>query len=376
MRAMMGLMVWICAVCVSAQESLYAPTEYAFVSGSAIPNIAVVDIHEGKQVDTLRIPVPARVFAASTDSPYLAISDTVDYALYVINLETREITRHETPSAVYRIVFIPFSTRLAVVLEERVGMLDYRSGKLEIADKHFQNLYTRFNTIFSVYSETFWVTQENTSLIYRYRLDQPEVGWETLDIGDTRGFGQGAPSYEDQIIAFNTYYADEGIIYFNDTGKILSTGPMYNSRPLNESMVEPYVDNSLRHVIFGDKRGLLKIYQLEQSEEPITFQVSFPPDQFKTGWLDRYLIVGGDEHLGIYPFDNLENGVVYEFGYEEDVADMWVSGDSKLLLFGTRRSNMLSRYNLQKGERLPEIPLSGIAEVGKIRMNTTNTVCY
>ena len=41
-----------------------------------------------------------------------------------------------------------------------------------------------------------------------------------------------------------------------------------------------------------------------------------------------------------------------------------------------RRSSVLGRYDLQQQRRLPDIPLTGIAEVGKIRMTTTNTVCY
>ncbi|MBV7434034.1 hypothetical protein KRX19_03255 [Cardiobacteriaceae bacterium TAE3-ERU3] len=357
-------------------ESLYDPTRLAYVASSAIPNIAVVDLQQGKQIDTIAIPVAAKIFAASTDSPYLAFSDKFTYAVYVVNLQTREITRYNTPSTVFRIIFVPNTNRIALVLRKNIAYLDHKKGELTVIDKDFQDLYTRFNTIFSIYSQTFWVLQENTPIIYRYRLDKPQDGWAEIDIGDTRSFGMGAPSFEDKVIAFNTYYADEGIIYFNDSGKTIHTGPMYNSRPLNEPMVEPYIDNATRHIIFGDKSGHLKIYDISRSDEPVEFNVGFPPNQFRSGWLDQYLIVGGDEHLGIYPFDDLDNGTVFTFGYEEDIADMWVSGDSKLLLFGTERSSALGRYDLQQQRRLPDIPLTGIAEVGKIRMTTTNTVCY
>ncbi|UJF24538.1 hypothetical protein L0B52_09465 [Suttonella sp. R2A3] len=68
--------------------------------------------------------------------------------------------------------------------------------------------------------------------------------------------------------------------------------------------------------------------------------------------------------------------MVFSFDHQEDISDMWVSGDSKLLLFGTERSNRLMRYDLQRQVRLPDIPLQGIAEVGFIRMGTTNTICY
>lgn len=359
-----------------ATESLYNPTRHAFVSDSGIASIAVVDLLAGEQIDTLNIPVPARIFAASTDAPYLAVSDKIGHELYVLNLEDRTTEKHLMPSPVYRIIFIPNSNQMLVALLKNIAVLDYKTGELTVIEKDFQHLYTRYNLIFSVYSRSVWVMQENTPLIYRYDLNHPEDGWATIDIGETQGLGMGAPSFENEVIAFNTYYANEGFIYFNDSGKIIRTGSMYNSRPLNEPMVEPYIDNATRHIVFGDKRGHLKIYDISNSDAPIEFNLGYPPNQFRSGWLDQYLIVGGDQRLGIYPFDDLENGVVFSFGYEEDIKDLWVSGDSKLLLFGTARSNMLGRFDLQHQRRLADIQLRDIVEIGKIRMNTTNTICY
>lgn len=356
--------------------SLYNPSRHVFVAGMGMTNIAVVDLIAGQQIDTLRTPVLARVFAASTDSPYLAFSDRVDRAVYSVNLNTREITRHPLPSTAYRIIFIPGSSKILLVLFKNIAVLDINSGVLDIIARDFQSLYTRYNIIFSVYSRTIWVMQENTPLIHRYRLDKPEEDWHTIDIGETRGLGMGAPSFEDKVIAFNTYYPGEGFIYFNDSGKLIRTGAMHDSRSLNEPMVEPYIDNNTRRVIFGDKRGHLKIYNLEESDTPQEYQISFPPNRFRSGWMDQYLIVAGDQALGIYPFDNMDNGTVLTFDYEENINDVWVSGDSKYVLFGTARSNKLGIFDLQKQKRLPDIPLSGIAEIGRIRMNTANTVCY
>ncbi|UJF24539.1 hypothetical protein L0B52_09470 [Suttonella sp. R2A3] len=276
------LLVVLCALLFATQafseapKSLYGPTDYAFISSKGFPNLAVVDLRSGQQIDTVKLPVTAKILAASTDRPYLAFSDRFTHGVYVMNLQTREIELFDLPAKAYRLVFIPNTSKLVIVLEKQVATLDYERGELNVIEREFQHLYTRFNTIFSVYSQTIWVTQERTPIIYRYRFDKPEEGWEAIDIGDTRGFGRGAPSFEDQIIAFNTYYADEGIIYFNDSGKTITTGPMYDSRPLNEPMVEPYIDNGTRHVIFGDKRGNLKIYDLRKSDEPEDFKVSFP----------------------------------------------------------------------------------------------------
>lgn len=359
-----------------ALPALYSPSRLAFVSGSAIAAIAVVDIKEGTQLDYFRIPIPAKILASSTDKAYLAFSDKVAHSLYVLDLNSRNIRRFKMPSAVYRIIFVPNSNHLFIELEKRIAMLDYDSGKLSVVPRKFQNLYTRFNSIFSVYSQRVWITQEKTSSIFEYSFLNPEKGWREIKIKDKQGFGKGAPSFEDVLIAFNTYYADEGVIYFPKTGKTIRTGALYNSRPLNEPLVEPYIDANSQHVIFADKRGHMKIFSLNKSQQAMSFNVGFPPNQIKTGWLDQYLIVAGDQNLGIYPFSNLKKGTLLKFGYEQNVADMWVSGNSKLLLFGTTRSNKLGRYDLQKQIRLPDIQLKGIAEIGHIRMSSTNTICY
>lgn len=371
------LLFWQCLpLSASDNNNWYQPLRHAFVAGSGVPAIAVVDVVAGRQIDTIRLPIPARVFAASLGSPHLAFSDKIAHDLYVIDLQTHQQRKYALPSPAYRIVFIPKTHKMLVVLLKNIAVLDYQSGDLQVIKGDFQHLYTRFNTIFNVQTQTVWVTQEKTPLIYRYRLNKPDDGWATIDLGQARGLGAGAPSFGNQVIAVNTYYADEGMIYFNDSGRVIRTGKMYNSRPLDEPMVEPYIDNSLHHVVFGDKRGHIKIYDIAQHTPPTELQISFPPKLFRSGWLDQYLIIGGDQHLGIYPFDNPKNSTIINFAYEENIADLWVGGDSKLLLFGTTRSRQLGRFDLQRQHRLADIPLSGIAEIGKIRMNSTNTICY
>ena len=356
--------------------SLYDPTRYVFAADEGVAQVLVVDLEEGRQIDKIRMPVAIRVLSSSTDKPYLAVSDRRRYAIVLYDLENRDMREIPIPSRAMRMIFVPESSKLAVVFEDRVGMVDYRSGEVSVPEKTFQNLYTRFSTIFSVYSQTFWVLQENTPLIYQYSFLNPEAGWQTIDIGETRGLGRGAPSFEDRLIAFNTYYADEGIIYFADSGKIIKTGPMYKSRRLNEPLLEPFIDNGMRHVIFGDTSGRLLIYEPDKSDEPQRLDLGYRPRVFRTGWLDRYLVVGGDRHLSIHPFADLSQRTQLDFGYDEDVLDMWISGDSKTVIYGRQYKPLLGRYDLQHMQPLPDIPLSGISQSIFIRMGSTNNVCY
>ena len=354
----------------------YDPTRYVFAADEGVAQVLVVDLEEGRQIDKIRMPVAIRVLSSSTDKPYLAVSDRRRYAIVLYDLENRDMREIPIPSRAMRMIFVPESSKLAVVFEDRVGMVDYRSGEVSVPEKTFQNLYTRFSTIFSVYSQTFWVLQENTPLIYQYSFLNPEAGWQTIDIGETRGLGRGAPSFEDRLIAFNTYYADEGIIYFADSGKIIKTGPMYKSRKLNEPLLEPFIDNGMRHVIFGDTSGRLLIYEPDKSDEPQRLDLGYRPRVFRTGWLDRYLVVGGDRHLSIHPFADLSQRTQLDFGYDEDVLDMWISGDSKTVIYGRQYKPLLGRYDLQHMQPLPDIPLSGISQPIFIRMGSTNNVCY
>ena len=356
--------------------SLYDPTRYVFAADEGVAQILVVDLEEGRQIDKIRMPVAIRVLSSSTDKPYLAVSDRRRYAIVLYDLENRDMREIPIPSRAMRMVFVPESSKLAVVFEDRIGMVDYRSGEVSVPEKTFQNLYTRFNTIFSVYSQTFWVLQENTPLIYQYSYSAPEKGWQTIDIGETRGLGRGAPSFEDRLIAFNTYYADEGIIYFADTGKVIKTGPLYDSKHLNERLLEPFIDNGMKHVIFGDLGGHILIYEPDVSDEPKRLNLGYRPRKFRTGWLDRYLVVGGDRHLSIHPFADLSQRTQLDFGYDEDVLDMWISGDSKTVIYGRQYKPLLGRYDLQHMQPLPDIPLSGISQPIFIRMGSTNNVCY
>ncbi|WP_072281861.1 hypothetical protein [Rappaport israeli] len=191
----------------SSAQSWNSPTQYAFIADAGLPSIAVVDVDLGEQVGLLRTQVAAKVFASSTDEPLLAYSDKDNWAFYIVDLQTLETKKVKTPAAVYDLRFVPNTPNIAVVLEEQVGMYARDSETLTVLPRRFQNLYTRFETIFSIFSQTFWIMQENTPLIYRYSFSAPNQQWETINLGYDYGLGSGAPSFEDGILAVNSYYA-------------------------------------------------------------------------------------------------------------------------------------------------------------------------
>lgn len=353
--------------------NLYNPSRHAFIADKAGVKIAVVDIHQKRHIDTIKIPIPARILASSLDRPYLAFSDRSNRALYILNLQTREIRHYPLPNTVYRINFIPQSTKILLNLFSQIAILDHQTQQLDIIDKTLQNLYTRYNTIFSPYSQSLWVSQEKTSELWHYNLKTQK--WRSIELNETRGLGMGAPSFKDEFIAINTYYADEGLLYYPKSEQTYYTGKMHNSRRFNQPLIEPYIDNNSEHAIFADRAGTIKIFHLKENHRLETLQIPYPPRRIRTGYLDQYLIISGDEHLSIHPFKALNDYTLLKFGYEQDVSDTWISGDSKTLLFGTTRSNELGLYDLQQQKRLPNIPLD-LLEIGQIRMNTTNTICY
>lgn len=373
------ILLWMNILTIQAAEpidNLYQPTQYAFIADAGLPNVAVVDLYAGKQVDLLRFAVTPRVFASSTDQPYLAYSDKDNWQMYLFNLTTRKTQKIELPSAVYQIMFVPFSSKIAIVLEEQVGIYDHQSGELTILEKKFQNLYTRFETVFSIFSQTFWVMQENSPLIYQYRFSDKNPQWETIDIGYGKGLGSGAPSFEDKFIALNSYYPDQSFIYNLGTKEVIRTGALYNSRKLDQRLVKPYIDSATRHIVFADLSGEVVVYDMWEKGKSERVNVGFPVTAVKTGWLDRYLVIGGHNHLSIRPIDNLSDDVTFSFPDKHDVWDIWVTGDSKLALATTALSPKLIRYDLQRKKRLPDITLKGLAQAKWIRMGSSNDACY
>lgn len=362
----------------SSAQSWDSPTQYAFIADAALPSIAVVDVDLGEQVGLLRTQVAAKVFASSTDEPLLAYSDKDNWAFYIVDLQTLETKKIETPAAVYDLRFVPNTPNIAVVLEEQVGMYARDSQTLTVLPRRFQNLYTRFETIFSIFSQTFWIMQENTPLIYRYRFSAPNPQWETINLGYDYGLGSGAPSFEDDILAVNSYYADKAFIYDIDQAEVVAVHELYDSRHLNRRLVKPYVDGATRRVVFADLSGEVVVYDRwsDTPNIPQTVNVGFPITEVTTGWLDDYLIAGGVEALTIRPFDDLEAGEDFHFGNDEDIWSIWVTGDSKLVLATRARSSKLFRYDLKEKKRLPDIALKGIAQAKIIRMGSSNDACY
>ena len=59
------------------------------------------------------------------------------------------------------------------------------------------------------------------------------------------------------------------------------------------------------------------------------------------------------------------------------VVDMWVTGDSKTLLYTLDEGMpMVYRHDIRTREALPPIRIRGVVMGGALRMGTNNSICY
>ena len=355
-----------------ADSRQYSPTNLAFITDISRHTLAIANINHSIQSDSLDLPILPKLIASSKDSPYLAFTDRIISGVYLYDLNAQRLHHFDLPTPAYKLFFLPKTSLLIVALESQIALLDYKTGNLDILPGHFQGKFAHFSTVINSISGHISILQKSSNNIQTIRILQPNPHWQILPVSAEQGFAHGITDPANTILAFTDYYRTTGYLYDIHRKTLLEQLQLCG----NTLLIDPYISDN-GYAVFATLDGALRVYPDPHNPDRIlTARLDFAPRYLRSGWLDKYLIVGGDEHLGIYPFDDLDNGTVFTFGYEEDIADMWVSGDSKLLLFGTERSSALGRYDLQQQRRLPDIPLTGIAEVGKIRMTTTNTVCY
>ncbi|WP_159991422.1 YncE family protein [Pelistega ratti] len=370
-----------------ATQSLYAPTRYLFIADISTYYISVYDTVTMEQVAHLNFNIKPKVMEIARDDSMLAFGNPEVSSLYLYNLISREIKVIDMPSPVYQIFFVPQSKLLAVGLRDQVGMVNYDTGEVTIFPEKFDSpqretvLYAYYTLLFSSFSQSFWVLDKTKPVIYRkHGYDPIKKPWEVLDftkrIRPTVGFDKGVASPEDYMVAFNTLDGSEGLLYFPETDKLLSTGPMYTAGTTYRPMVSPYIDAYSQRVLFSDVSGHLAYFNLEQGDEkPIRYEVDFSPRIIRSGWLESTWVIGGDKGLMFQSFDNPDDHKIYRFPYE--VVDMWVTGDSKTLYMTLDEGPpQIFRYDIRTREMLDPIRIKGVVMGGLLRMGSNNSICY
>ncbi|MDK7178393.1 hypothetical protein QP445_13280, partial [Micrococcus luteus] len=104
-------------------------------------------------------------------------------------LETRTRKDIELPSPLYQAFFVPQSKLVAIALRDQVGMLNYETGELHIYPERFDSehrnthIYAYYNLLFSSYSQSYWILDEEKPVMYRHSyLDPHDKPWETIDL--------------------------------------------------------------------------------------------------------------------------------------------------------------------------------------------------
>ncbi len=366
---------------------LYQPTRYVFVADMMSNFIAVVDLQSGKSVDLLNFGIRPHVMELARDDEMLAVGSPQTTELCLMNLKTRQITRMQLPAPTYQLFFVPQSTLLAVGMRDRVGLIDYHYGSLKVFDRLFDSpqrntsLESYYSLLFSSFSQSYWVLDEKKPFIYHKRGQDPaDSAWRELDFSKRLniqgGFDTGVASPEDYLLTFTTEDGTQGLIYFPESDKLISTGNMRSTGNTYKPMLTPYIDAYTKNVIFGNKSGNMVHFNLAQNpDKPERFTVDFSPRIIRSGWLESTWVLGGDKGLTFQSFTDPADRKHYRFVPE--VTNIWVTGDSKTALVTLDEGPPhLIPYDIRTREQLKPIFVSGVAMPAKVRMGSNNSICY
>lgn len=369
------------------KKPLHAPTRHVFVADKMSNFISVIDLESGEKVDSLDFGIRPHVFEMARDDAMLAVASPEASQVCLFNLQTRATTRMKLPAPAYQLFFVPQSKQLAIGMRDRVGMIDYGQFTLKVFERRFDSphrdtaLNAYYSLLFSSFSQSFWVLDEEQPRIFHKRgQDAADSRWKEIDfsrrIRTARGFDVGIASPEDHLLAFNTEDGEQGLIYFPETDRLLSTGPMRTTQNSYKPLLTPYIDAYTKNVIFGSKEGTLAHFNLESGgDRPERFTVDFSPRVIRSGWLESTWVLGGDKAILFQSFKNPADRKVFRFAAE--VTNVWVTGDSKTALVTIDEGYpQLIPYDIRSREQRKPIPIPGVAMANLIRMGSNNSICY
>lgn len=373
-------------------DSLYHPTRYLFIACSSSFFITVYDIQTGENMALLNFGLRPRTIEIARDDSMMVVGDYEVSRLVLYELETRSRRDIALPSPLYQAFFVPQSKLLAIALRDQVGMVNYETGEVHIyperfdSDKRDTHIYAYYNLLFSSYSQSYWVLDENKPLIYRHSyLDPHDEPWETIDLSEYipsgSGLDDGIASPEDFMAAITTKDGSRGLIYFPENGKVLSTGPMHTAGSTYRPQVVPYIDFFSKRILFSDSAAHVVMFDLDKGDEPQHYYLqekhhrNFSPRIFRSGWLERTWILGGDKGIIFQSYDDPEDSTYLHSPWE--IVDMWVTGDSKTLFYTLDEGMpMVYRHDIRTREALEPIRVKGVVMAALLRMGSNNSICY
>lgn len=370
----------------SPARSLYQPTRYAFIADKFGYYISIVDIVSGEYIDSISFGIMMpKVFEMARDDAMMAVGNPEVAEIHFYDLKKREPFMLKLPSPVYQIFFVPQTKWVAIGLKDQVGMINYQTREVKIFPERFDSpnrtvaLNSYYALLFSSFSQSFWILdEEKPRIFHKYGSDSIDKPWEEIDLSPyiSSGLASGVASPEDRMLALTTVDGSEGLVYFPENKKMLTTGKMYEVGSYYKPMVMPYIDAYSGRVLFAEVSGNVALFDFTAGEEtPQRFSVDFSPRIIRSGWLERTWIIGGDRGLILQDFDEPENRQVYHFPYE--ITNMWVTGDSKTLLFLVdEEAPQLLRVDIRSKQMLEPIRVPGVVMGELVRMGSNNSLCY
>lgn len=366
-------------------QSVYNATRYLFISDTESSFVTVFDVVNGEQVGLLEFDLVPEIVEISRDDSKMVVGNTQQPKLVLSDLISHQRQEFVLPSPPYQAHFMPRSKQLLVAMKDQVGVINYQTAELTLYPQRSNaidgEISSQSKFLYSSFTENNWLLDSAKPRIYKKSVsDELEAPWVALDLHSRMqidsGFKEGIISPENYLLAFTSRESNEGFVYFPGEDKLVSTGVLGSSSAAGSTMVEPYMDSLFMRILFANQEtGDIALYKFLDGDEWQHFKVDFSPRMFRSGWLDRTWILGGDGGLLFQAYDNPDDRVFHKLPGE--VLDMWVSGDSKTLyLTVDHGSPRVLRYDIRRREALDAIPVHGVIKSTMLRMGSNNSICY
>lgn len=344
------------------------PTRYVFISDETLPQISVFDADNRSELGILKLKNSAHLLAINKQEAFLAYANLNQAELYFYDLKNHQQKNISLPNKPLNFLFDEENQTLLILFQEKVGILDLRSQSLETIGQ-FSDVVSFHYQPFS--KDILVLTQNEIQVINLFNSEIQHYPFHS----DWKNISLSALSPDGRFLLFgaskNQHFL--GVIWDTEEKKILATPQ------LESSALQPYVDNSSKYLFFIAENGTgIRITGNNLSEKS-AFQTIKNPELFAMGWLDKKIIVAGKQEMATIEVESLTTTQPISLKPADlnvkNIADVFITGDSKFALITQPHSSDLLFYDLNQNA-VQTFPLIGIKRPKNILMGASYVLCH
>lgn len=334
-------------------------SRWAFVTDSASNRIAVIDTLEKKFVEnyTLKI-IPKQIIVSDIKDIFLYHDgeNPVIYAINVDNGDEWEISFTHTP---LEIIFYPDGSKIAVLGENRITIIDPFSQQIE---DELKDIPQPVSVNFSSDGYKLFITNKDTGQTLIWSVYHKF--FRNIALGDNQAVSDISLSANSLLALVSS--ANQLILYNRVEKK------QYDPINLDGKLGRPYMSSDSKNILVASDNSKAYIIKPWQPFAKHSVNIGAAPNIIRTGWLEKVGVISGHNQIDIFSLDDKgENTIIAVAG---DIIDMVVTADSKNLFAVQSETTKIKAINLRNHDILDNIE-TYLSNPNQIIMGRTNTVC-